>query len=285
MGGIQNRLRGAVVLLQLDDLSTGKVLLEIEDVEDVCAAPGVDALVIIAHYADVAMLQGQELTEHVLNVIGVLELIHHDVLPPFPIALQRLRRLIEQPHREGQQIVVVERVIELQPLLIEAVDLDHGFVQVCFRPLGQRLRADELILGGRDAPQDGGRRQPLLINAELAADAFDERVLLAVIRDGEVPVPADSLNLVPEQAGANGVEGADTHRERNTADKLRHPLFHLIGGFVGERHRQHIGRRHLVIEDQMRDAVSQHTRFARPRASQDQHRPVHRLDGLTLRRV
>ena len=54
-GGLQDGLRGAVVLLQADDLGLGKILFEVEDVVDVGAAPGVDRLVLVAHGAEVVV--------------------------------------------------------------------------------------------------------------------------------------------------------------------------------------------------------------------------------------
>ena len=44
--------RGAVVALQLEEAGEGKLLLEVEDVVDIGAAEGVDALVVVADDAD-----------------------------------------------------------------------------------------------------------------------------------------------------------------------------------------------------------------------------------------
>ena len=56
VGGREDRLRRAVVLLQLDDLGVGVVLLEVEDVADVGAAEAVDRLVVVADHRQVAVL-------------------------------------------------------------------------------------------------------------------------------------------------------------------------------------------------------------------------------------
>ena len=55
MGGVEDELRGAVVLLELDDRRVGVVALEVEDVPEVRAAPAVDRLVVVAHDAQVAV--------------------------------------------------------------------------------------------------------------------------------------------------------------------------------------------------------------------------------------
>ena len=55
IGGIDDVLGGAIVLLQLHDLELGIVLLEIEDVGDVGTSKGIDTLGIVSHYADILM--------------------------------------------------------------------------------------------------------------------------------------------------------------------------------------------------------------------------------------
>ncbi len=78
-GCLQNHLCRAVVLLEADDLRVGKVLFEFEDVADVGAAPGIDALVLVAYGADVLVLTGEELHQLVLRAIGVLVLVDEQV--------------------------------------------------------------------------------------------------------------------------------------------------------------------------------------------------------------
>ena len=76
VGRVEDLLRGAVVLLQADDLRVGVVALELEDVADVGAAPGVDALVVVADHGEVAVLAGEQVGQAVLGVVGVLVLVH-----------------------------------------------------------------------------------------------------------------------------------------------------------------------------------------------------------------
>ena len=75
VGGVQDSLSGAVVLLQEYGLGPGEVLFEAEDVPDVGVAPGVDGLVGVAYDADVAVGAGQLAGEAVLDDVGVLELV------------------------------------------------------------------------------------------------------------------------------------------------------------------------------------------------------------------
>ena len=59
VGRVEDQLRRAVVLLELDDRRVRVVALEVEDVLDVRPAPAVDRLVVVAHDAQVAMRGGE----------------------------------------------------------------------------------------------------------------------------------------------------------------------------------------------------------------------------------
>ena len=58
-GRVEDRLRGAVVLLEPEDPRTGKVLLEVEDVGDVRSSPRVDGLVLVSDHGEIARLSAR----------------------------------------------------------------------------------------------------------------------------------------------------------------------------------------------------------------------------------
>ena len=74
---IEDHLRRAVVPLQPHDVGVGEVVLEIQDVLQVRAAPLVDRLVRVADDAEVAMALGQPAHQQVLRPVRVLVLVHH----------------------------------------------------------------------------------------------------------------------------------------------------------------------------------------------------------------
>ena len=102
VGGGEDRLRRAVVLLELDDLGVGEVVLEVEDVADVGAAEGVDRLLVVADHRQVAVLLGQDLQPAVLRAVRVLVLVHEHVLEVVLVALAHLREELEQVHACGR---------------------------------------------------------------------------------------------------------------------------------------------------------------------------------------
>ena len=109
VGGVEDELRRAVVLLQLHDRGVGIVALEVEDVAHVGAAPAVDGLVVVAHHAEVAVLLRERLDPQVLGAVGVLVLVDEQVAPALLVVGQHRRRLLEEPHRLEEQVVEVER--------------------------------------------------------------------------------------------------------------------------------------------------------------------------------
>ena len=132
MRRIQDVRGGAVVLFQFHDLRVLEILFEFQDVADVRAAPLVDALVVVPHHADVvALFAGvvfrlrQHFDELVLDLVGVLVLVDHDVLESPLILEENAFVFLKKFHGLQQQVVEVHGVVLLQFFFIPAVDLLH----------------------------------------------------------------------------------------------------------------------------------------------------------------
>ena len=144
----EDRLRGAVVLLQLHDMRAREVTLEVEDVRDVRAAEAVDRLVVVADHADVALLACEQLQQPVLRVVGVLVLVDQDPAEGLPVALCNVGEQLQHVHRPEQQVVEVERVHLVDPLLVQVVHVGDRLLEE---------RADALAVGRR-RPRAGSSR-------------------------------------------------------------------------------------------------------------------------------
>ena len=107
--GVEDQLRRAVVLLELDDRRVGVVALEVEDVAQVRAAPRVDALVVVADDGQVLALAGEVADPQVLRAVRVLVLVDVQVAPAILVVRQHAGRLVEQAHGLVEQVVEVER--------------------------------------------------------------------------------------------------------------------------------------------------------------------------------
>ncbi len=96
---VQDGLCGTVILLQPDHLGVGKRFFKAQDVFDGRTAELVNALVVVAHDAEVAgSLSRQQLDQQVLRVAGVLIFVDQDVAETVLVMFQHVRALLEQLH-------------------------------------------------------------------------------------------------------------------------------------------------------------------------------------------
>ena len=119
---IKNNLRAAVVLLQLHHLRFRIILFEVQNIADVCTAPAINALVSIAHHADIVMLSCENLRQQILRMVGVLILVDHNIIKFILILVAYLFVLLEKTQRQQQQVVEIDSVISLQLLLISSIN-------------------------------------------------------------------------------------------------------------------------------------------------------------------
>ena len=96
VGGIQNILGGTVVLLQPDRANAPILLFKTQDILNIGATEPIDALIIIAHHADVAIASRQQTGQQVLQMVGVLILVHQHIAELPLIVLPHLRAALQQ---------------------------------------------------------------------------------------------------------------------------------------------------------------------------------------------
>ncbi|MNC42471.1 hypothetical protein D3C75_912870 [compost metagenome] len=113
VGGIQNCGGRAVVLLQENGGGFRIIPLEVQDIGNIRPPPAVDGLVAVAHHADAVVLVGNHFAEHILGPVGVLILVHMDVLELVLVIIQHLGHLFEELNGHHDQIVKVQRVVGL----------------------------------------------------------------------------------------------------------------------------------------------------------------------------
>ncbi len=120
---IKDDLRGAVVPLETHDMRLWKIVLEVENVAEVCAAPFVDRLVGVANHAEIPMLPCQALNQQILRAVGVLILVDHQEPELVAVAFADGFGLLEQLHSLQQEVVEVERIRLPQCLHVQRVQL------------------------------------------------------------------------------------------------------------------------------------------------------------------
>ena len=103
-------LRRAVVLFQFEELHLRVIALEVKDILYVGSAEGVNALCVVAHDADVLVACRQLLDDEILCIVGVLILVHHDVLETLLVFQQHVGEVAQQDIHVEQQVVEVHGV-------------------------------------------------------------------------------------------------------------------------------------------------------------------------------
>src|SRR5690606_3277358 len=115
-----------------------KVLLEVEDVPDVGAAPAVDRLVVIPDDHDIAsqpipalclisadIPAREQVQPAVLRAVRVLVLVHEYEAEAAAVGAQQIGACLEQLDGFDEQVVEIERVLLLQRSLVRIVDVAH----------------------------------------------------------------------------------------------------------------------------------------------------------------
>ena len=213
VGGFQDGLGGAVVLLQLDDGALRVVALKLQDVADVRTAPGVDRLVVVAHHHDVLAGLRQQLGYQVLGAVGVLVLVNMQVAKARLVGFQDLLVLGQQEPAVHQQVVEVHGIRPLQPLLQTGVDPGDQAV-VAVLGCGREFRgADKVVFGLGDLPAHRVDCELPGVDVLLGIYRLDQTPGIVIVVDGEVAGVAHSqaVGVLAQQAYAHRVEGRHPH--------------------------------------------------------------------------
>ena len=298
-GGVEDGLRRAVVALELAHHRLREPTLEVEDVVEVGAAPAVDALVLVAHRGEVAGGSDQLAHQPELRVVGVLELVDQEMRDAAPDARGDLGVGGEQPDREHDEIVEVDRRGATQQMLVAAEDAAQPLFEEARGAGRVGLGIEQAALGVRDARQHRARRIGALGQPFVLERALDQRHLVAVVEHHEPRLDAGALGVAPQQAEPEAMEGADEAPAAPSAapitrrlDVIRHAgeqrldaLAHLGGRLVGEGDRDDARRIDPPLLDQPADAVGDHPRLAGAGAGEHELGPVAVGDGGDLLRV
>ena len=280
--GVENRLGGAVVGLQPHHRRLGVVFLEVQDLGDVGAAPGIDRLVVVPHHAHVAVLFADPPHDLVLRPVGVLVLVDEQVLVLLLQPAAHPGVVAQEAHGEEEEVVEVQFPRAVEELLVALVPAPHQLVEVVAGALPKLLRGHQLVLQQRDPALQHRGLDRRLRDVQLPQHALARRELIGGVGDADPRGESDLVLVLAQDLQAEGVEGP--HREPLRPllpHQLRDPLPHLRGRLVGEGHRQHLLRRHAVRE-QVRDPHRDHPRLPGPGAREHEDGTLRGGDGVAL---
>jgi hypothetical protein len=193
--------------------------------------------------------------------------------------------LPEEQHRLEEEVVEVEGVVLGEQRLVALVGAGDHLLEVAPDALGVVLRGRQLALGAGDDGEEGPRLVALLVELEVDEGPLHEGELVGVVVDGEAARHADPFAVAAQDAGADGVEGAEGYGARPLPHQAVDAVAHLAGGLVGERHRHDAMGADAAADDQVGDAVRDDPGLAAPRSGEDEERAFRYLNGLALGRV
>ena len=300
VGGGQDVLGGAVVLLQQDHPGAGEITLELLDVPDRRAAEGVDGLVGVADHTQLCRADGRsglvlarrhdalsgELSDQdILRMIGVLVLVDEDVPEPAPVRAGDLGERLQQVDRDHDQVVKVHRAGRDEPALVLGVGLGGRLLPVPAGAGGGGLVVDQVVLEVGDLRDHRLRRVVLGIKLKLAADQRHQPPRVGLVVDRERRRVAEPPRFPAQDPDAGRVERQQPHGPSPRPGERRGPGRHLPRRLVGERDGQDLGGRDAPLGQQVGDPVGQHAGLARAGPGHDEQRAALVHDGSALLRV
>ena len=244
------------------------------------AGERVDRLVVVADDAEVVTVAEPVLEQLLLQQVDVLVLVDGERAVLRAERVAHLRVLLEEPHRQLEQVLEVDQALGLLPPLVLAEDTVHQVDR------DRRLAA--LGLGAIALDGDAAVLRPLDLGREIARGAELERRRervrdLAQRERLRGQDPPDALGCeVPQLAKRRRVEGSGAdalHPERGEA------CAQLAGGLVGERDGHDPRRLECAGRDLLGDPAGDRRRLAGARAREDADGAAHGLGRAPLLRV
>ena len=272
----------AVVGLQLQDLCIGKNLLELHKRLGPRRAEAVDTLVFIANHKNIAAGRGQQTEDGVLDLRGVLGLVHADVRPPALEVRQDVRILTEDAVGKDHLIVVVHTLRPEEKILILEVDsrevhpihlvgVDLRFCQHHVLAIGDMGAGVVDLLVAGESRTGSGQKIP------------DHALDLPLIVQQRECLCAFLPGVGPDHHRAQAVDGAEGQLVRVFfTEEADEPGFHILCSRHGVGHGEDPLRADALAVEHVPQPGHQHRSLAAPRHSQQQDRAVRLTDCLLL---
>ena len=268
VGGLDDGASGAVVLLQLIGLRCGVVVAERENILDLRTAERVDTLRIVTHDAHPTVQLREATDDDVLGEVGILILIHQDVVKQLLILAQHIGAVPEQDVGLQQQVVEVHRAV----LLAAAAILHIHIAKVRYLRLtilGSIGRVgnvgcgrNKTVLGKRYAREHPCGLVLVVRQVHLLANGLDEVLAIRGLVDGVGVGKANALGILTKDAREDRVECTHAYVTCARAHHLLDAGTHLLGSLVGKGQCQNVMRLHALLQH-ICYARGQNSRLAR----------------------
>ena len=175
VGRVQDVGGASVVLLKADDPAALVLAFKAQDIFNGGAAEFIDALVIVAHHADIAPAPRQKRGQAVLQAVRVLVLVDEHiaeaalpVLQHVGVFLQELDGVVNEivkVHGVGGKAAAGVLLIDLAVFSSPEIRGHGGCLQIC-------CRGQALVLGPAHLGEDAARRVHFLVQIHVLCDVL-----------------------------------------------------------------------------------------------------------------
>ncbi len=238
VGGLQNRLGRAVILLQSNDPGALEVFIEALDIFNFCPAPAIDRLIVVAHCRDRYIFSGQHPQPRILNSVGVLKLIDENLLKPLLVMTQNFGVFEPKLMRTQKELGKIYEPCPVTGNLIIAINLLHCSSKKIAWGSIHMGAAQAFILGAIDVPHGLLRRPASVIKLHLAAHPLDQTQLIVTIQYLKILRESCIAPVRLEQTMRQPVKGADPHPLGGDLQHILYAVTHFPGCLVSKCHRQ-----------------------------------------------
>ena len=273
---------GAVVLLHEQDSCPGIDPFKRHKGGGIGRPEAVDALVLISHHEEVGPFPCQQSDDAVLDLGGILGLVHTEIgVSPLEV-FQNFRILSKDLGRIDHLVIVVHPAILAKGSTVVPVDPGHRQVV--------RLVLVDLLFGqlhifdisyGRPKGFDGAFRGKL--SCGLSAELSHQSGELSLIGDELKGLTTHGLLVMADDSGRDPVDGAKLQPSGHLLPKKGSKTSrHVTGGGYGVSHSQNILREDILAEQHIPQPEDEDGGFSAPRHRQKEDRAVHSPDGHLL---
>ena len=288
---LNDGLGRAVVLLQFEETRSLKLALKVENIINIGTTETIDTLRVITHGTNTQLLLTELHDDRHLNVVGILILIHQDIIEAGGIFVANILMFPEELIGKCQQIIEIHGISLLATLHVShenLTNLRHLRTLVLLEDSRIALisrSTHQVVLRHRNLGMNGSRLILLIIQPHLLHYRLDQRARVTFIINGKVVVEADMLSLRSQDSGEDAMEG--THIEmlcEIISHQFSDTFLHLPCRLIGKGERHDAPGFHALAQE-ISYFISKHTRLTRTCTGYHQRRSVNIFYRSTLRFV
>ncbi len=263
IGSFDDDLRRSVVLFEVDYFGIRIVTLEVQYIRYICTTPGVYPLPVVTDDTEIFRVTREYTDRLVLQRIGILVLIYHEVLEAIMEVFANFRDIEDLPETE-EKIIEIQSIFFFHLATIGLVDLedDRGEVAIYCRRVFTRAHA--LVLCSRYHSEHAARVEFFFVDVLGFHDFFHgPEAVICIIYD-EVFSIADPIDEHPEEKRCDRVKCPDRRKTWYTkrigrahiyAESFCYTFSHFSGCLVRKCDTKNTSRIYPKVVDHMDDTL------------------------------